>query len=299
MVPVLGIGTAPLGSYMFTQINDEQAAATVNHAVEREIGFFDTSPAYGYGLAERRLGKGLQGVPRDRFVVQTKVELVISENRVRYAFDRENVMRSLDESLKRLQLDRVDILLLHDIDYHYREALESGFPSLAELRSQGVVKAIGVGLNQWQMLVDLTRHADFDCYLLAHEYTLLRHISLPLFDLCLKKGISIFPAAVFNSGILATGAVPEARFKYRNAPEFVMEQVRRIETVCQCYDVPLRAAAMQFSLAHPAASALVIGMNSPQEVDDNLLALQFPIPKMLWEDLRREGLISPDAPTPD
>ncbi|HEX2910872.1 MAG TPA: aldo/keto reductase [Chloroflexia bacterium] len=295
----LGLGTAFLHG-LYAPVSEEQALETVRCALENGINFFDTAPLYGAGESERRLGKALKGVPRERYILSTKVgRLVKPDGTVYFDFSRNGVKRSIAESLERLKCERIDLLLIHDPDAHYREALDQAFPVLADLRSQGVIGAIGAGMNQWQMLVDFARSADFDCFLLAGRYTLLEQGALDKFlPFCQVKGIKVFLGGVYNSGILATGAREGAKYNYQAASPEVLERVRRLEAVCARYGVPLSVAALQFPLAHPAVTSLIVGAASPAEVTGNLAALQRPIPAGLWEDLRAEGLLPEEAPVP-
>ncbi len=297
-VSSMGFGCAPLGGTMGEPIDDELAVQVVQSAIQQGIRLFDTAPSYGRGLSEERLGRALQDVPRDQFVLETKLGLVRDHKVQRFGLPKGSVRQSLEESLSRLKLNSVDILLIHDADRNYQEALDLVYPELAALRSEGVVKAIGVGMNQWQMLADFARNAEFDVFMLAHRYTLLEQTSVDFLDLCYQKGISIHLAGVFHSGILATGAVQNAKFIYRDAPDEVCNRVNELQTIAARYEVPLSAVALQFSWAHPAVTSLVIGMLSPQEVYDNLGAFNFPVPPELWSDLRSEGLISEVAPLP-
>jgi D-threo-aldose 1-dehydrogenase len=297
-VSSLGLGTVPIGK-MYVPVSDEQAVATVRTALDQGITLFDTAPLYGAGLSERRLGMALAEVPRDRYVLATKVGRVVEpDGSVHFDWTRDGILRSFDESMQRLKLERIDIVHIHDPDEHYREALDVVFPILADLRSQGVIKAIGAGMNQWQMEADFARNADFDCFLLAGRYTLLEQGALPLFDVCQQKRIGIFLGGVYNSGILATGAQPGAKYNYADAPPEILERARRIQAVCARHDVPLNVAALQFSLAHPAVTALVVGAGSPDEVKANRAALDQPLPSALWEELKREGLLRDEVPTP-
>ncbi|MCW5850193.1 MAG: aldo/keto reductase [Anaerolineae bacterium] len=295
----LGLGTAPLGN-LYETLPEAQAIATVEHALAAGINFLDTAPLYGAGQSERRLGQALAGVPRDSFVLSTKVgRLVQPDGQVIFNWTRDGIRRSLDESLTRLGLDRVDIVLMHDPDEHYREALDAAYPTLADLRSQGVIRAVGAGMNQWQMLADFARNADVDGFLLAGRYTLLEQTSLDDFlPLCQQKGISIIIGGVYNSGILATGPIAGAKFQYADASPAILERVGRIQAVCDRQGVPLRIAALRFPEAHPAVTTTLFGAVSPQEVEANLAAYATPIPAALWADLKAEGLLHPDAPTP-
>ena len=299
VLPVLGLGCAPLGKLpSFTP--EGQALDTVSYSLENGVTFFDTAPLYGRGMSEQRLGAALSGVPRDSYVLATKVgRLVLPDGSVRFDFTRDGVLRSIEESLERLQLPRIDILHIHDPDNHPREALDVVFPVLADLRSQGVIRAVGAGMNQAEMLAHFARNADFDCFLLAGRYTLLEQGALDeLLPLCQEKGIALFLGGVLNSGILATGAVAGAKYNYADAPPEILERVRRIEVVCSRHRVPLRVAALQFPLAHPAVSSMVVGAISPQEVEQNLQALDIAVPMDVWEELRAEGLLHEEAPVP-
>jgi D-threo-aldose 1-dehydrogenase len=246
----------------------------------------------------------LPDLPRDAFVLSTKVgrrREIDGEGRRRDHFDysRESVLRSLDESLERLQLDRVDIALIHDPDDHYEDAMNGAYPALAELRSQGVVKAIGAGMNQWQMLTRLARDGDFDCFLLAGRYTLLDQSGLAeLLPLCVEKRISIILGGPYNSGILASDLSPGATFDYNLVSTDMLGRARRAKSVCDRHEVPLKAAALQFGLAHPAVAATIPGARSTAEVEENIRMAAHPIPDALWDGLRGEGLVSAGAPTP-
>lgn len=296
-VQIVGLGTAHISTYKGTPDQVEaNAVAIVHKALNAGIRFFDTAPLY---RSEKHLGKALAGIPRDSYVLSTKIgRLPLADGGFSFNYSRDDVMRSIDNSLRDLQLDRIDILLIHDADNHYQQALDEAYPTLADLRSQGVVKAIGAGMNQWQMLADFARAGDFDCFLMAGRYTLIEQTSLDALKLFQEKQISIFAGGVYNSGILATGAIDEAVYQYSPAPESVKEKVRRVQAVCSRYNVPLNAAAVQFVNAHPAITSMVIGADSPEQVTANLKTLEASIPAAFWADLRAEGLIESAAPTP-
>ena len=208
-------------------------------------------------------------------------------------------MRSLDESLERLKLDRVDIAYIHDPDNSYEQAIGETYPTLADLRSRGVVKAIGAGMNQWQLLSRFAQDGEFDCFLLAGRYTLLDQSALPeLMPLCERKGISIVLGGPYNSGILASDLSPGTRYDYATAPPEVLERARHIKSVCDRHGVSLKAAALQFGLAHPAVVATIPGAKSAVEVEENLHSAGHHIPSDLWAELRHEGLIPDNAPVP-
>lgn len=269
-----------------------------------------------------RVGDGREGLAsgarngngRNAFVLATKVGRLLVSDPSRdqdvwsddlppigpvfdYSYD--GTLRSLDESLKRLGLDRVDILHIHDPDNHYEEAMKGSYRALVRLREEGVIRAVGVGMNQAKMLARFAEEGDFDCFLCAGRYTLVDHTALKrLLPLCEERDISIIVGGPYNSGILAQGAVKEATFDYRKAPAQIMDRVRRIEAVCARHGTPLKAAALQFPLAHPAVAAVIPGARSPGEVDENVQMAGFEIPSGFWAELREEGLIPEEAPTP-
>lgn len=297
-VPRFGLGTAPI-SNLHTPVPENQALETVLYAFDNGVNLFDTAPLYGAGLAERRLGMAMADTPRDQYVVSSKVgRLIRPDGKVAFDYSRDGVLRSLEASLERLKLDRIDILLIHDPDNHYKIALNEAFPTLADLRSQGVIHAVGAGMNQWQMELEFARNADFDCFLLAGRYTLLEQTSLAFLALCQSKNISVFLGGVYNSGILATGPKPGAKYNYTAAPSEILDKTRHLKAVCDRYDVPLNAVALQFPLAHPAVTSIVVGAVSSIEVAANIQALQIPIPPELWTDLRAEELLESGTPVP-
>lgn len=303
-LPHFGMGCAPLGGTdgVFGVASDAAADETVQHCLDRGIAFFDTAPLYGRGTSELRLGRALAGVPRDEYQIATKIGVLINnDGTTERSYRRDAVNRSIEDSLQRLRIDHVEIAHIHDADDddNFRMALNEAYPVLADLKSQGVIRAIGAGMNQWQREAEFARHADFDCFLLAGRYTLLEqepiHEFLPL---CQEKQIGVILGGVMNTGILATGAVPGARYQYQPAPPEIMDKTCRIEVICARHGVALKSAALQFPLAHAAIKSLVVGMISPQEVGQNLAALQAPIPSEFWTDLRNEGLIDLAAPVP-
>jgi D-threo-aldose 1-dehydrogenase len=296
-VTSFGLGAAPLAN-LYNPVPEADAVTTVQSAYQSGVRLFDTAPLYGLGLSEERVGKALQGLPRSSYVISTKVGRVLHDDRSGYTFDytRDGVLRSLAGTLQRLGLDYVDILHIHDPDNHQHEALETAFPTLTDLRSQGVIKAIGAGMNQWQALEHFARHADFDLFLLAGRYTLLEQTSLDFLKLCQEKGIGIFLGGVYNSGILATGPKPGAKYQYADAPEAILQKAAQIQQVCERHGIALNAAALQFARSHPAVTSLVVGAVTPAEVQMNLASLAAPIPPALWEDLRAQNLIDLRAP---
>jgi len=313
-VTPLGLGCTSLGG-LYEDMSEVQAFEVVDRSLTLGLNLFDTAPFYGSGKSEERLGKALAEVPRDRFVIATKVGRILvptsGEDRGKkifvnplpfrpvFDFSYDGVMRSFEESLTRLKIDRIDILHIHDPDDHYKEAIESAYPVLEKLRSEGVIRGISVGMKQWEMLVRFAHEGDFDCFLLAGRYTLLDQSAMEeLFPLCMKKNISIILGGTYNSGILATGAAPGAKYDYAEAPVEILERVHHIEAVCDRYQVSLKAAASQFALAHPAVTAIIPGAATPEQVNENFSLLQQKIPKDFWTELQIKGLIREDAPTP-
>ncbi|MEJ2007553.1 MAG: aldo/keto reductase [Acidobacteriota bacterium] len=310
----LGLGGAPLGG-LFEDVQTDSAVATIRRALELGINFFDTAPLYGHGKSEMRMGEGLGGVAPDSRVLATKVGRVLEpvepgtmakdefDNPAPFKpvfdFSFDGVMRSFNESLKRLNLDRVDILHIHDPDDYYEQAIGGAYPALDQLRKEGRIKAVGAGMNQAEMPARFARAGNFDCFLLAGRYSLIDHTGLKeLLPLCLEKQISIIIGGPYNSGILATGAVPGAKFNYADAPPEIMEKVRKVEEVCARHQVPMKAAALQFPLAHPAVASIIPGARSVAELEENFRLISHPIPGDFWADLRKSGIIPAEAPTP-
>lgn len=299
----LGMGTAPIGN-LYGAVAEKQAIETIQRSFELGIRYFDTAPLYGSGVSERRVGEALKGVPRDQFVLQTKVgRLVQADGSIEFDYSRDGVRRSLDESLERLQMDRVDILLVHDPDglqeeAGYRQALAEAFPALIEMREQGVIAALGAGMNQWQMEYEFAKHSDPNIFLLAGRYTLLEQTSLEFLDYCQKRQISVVLGGVYNSGILVTGPTPGAKFNYRDAPEPILEKTRQLKAITDHHGVPLHVAAYHFARSHPAITGLIIGSVNPSEAEDNRAIWDVEIPAQLWADIRAVGLVEADAPMP-
>lgn len=324
-VTQFGFGTAPLAGWR-TAIPELDAIATIDAAYQAGIRLFDSSPYYGYGRSELRMGAALRDRPRDDIIVSTKigrwmtpVARGVNVEGMRkgglnhfptfdYSYD--GVHRSLEQSLLRLGMDRVDIVLVHDVDFwttqdrivleeRFAEVMNGAFRALVDLRAQGVIGAIGVGLNEAEMSARFVRAGDFDCVLLAGRYTLLEQRALDDFlPLCVQRNVGVILGGPLNSGVLATGARQGAKYDYNDAPAWVMNRVSRIEDVCARHGVPLAAAALQFPLAHPAVAAVIPGAVSQQELQSNLAMMRHPIPSALWEELRILGLIDVRAPTP-
>lgn len=310
----LGMGTAPLGG-LFADVPETEALPAVREALRLGLNFFDTAPLYGHGKSETFLGRCLAAAPRSSYVLATKVGRLLlpvdSAERDQHEFKNplpyrpvfdfsyDGVMRSVEESLRRLNLDRVDILHIHDPDDHYREAIEGAYPALAKLRREGTVRAIGAGMNQAEMLARFAREGDFDCFLLAGRYTLIDPTGLKeLLPLCVEKKISVIIGGPYNSGVLASGAAPGAKYNYADAPPDVLEKVRRLQKVCGRCNVSMKAAALQYPLAHPAVVSVIPGARTREELAENFRLLSLPIPQDFWSELRRTRLIPDNAPVP-
>jgi D-threo-aldose 1-dehydrogenase len=322
-VSLLGFGGVPIGDF-WTKLSDEMAVATVRQAAEAGLSLYDTSPLYGHGLSEHRMGQVLRQRPRGSFVLSTKVGRILEpmdEAKInrgwfagglnfepRYDYSYDGVMRSLEHSLHRLGMNRLDVLLIHDIDVwthgddypmRLKQVMSGCYPALEKLRSSGVVRAIGIGVNEIAPSVHFARETDIDCILLAGRYTLLEQAALDeLLPLCSQKNIGIMLGGPYNSGILATGAIPGATYNYKPAPENVMDRVAKIETVCQRHGVPIAAAALQFPLGHPCISSMIPGAAKPEEVNRNMALMQMAVPAGLWDELKHEGLMPAHAPVP-
>jgi D-threo-aldose 1-dehydrogenase len=321
----LGLGAASIGG-LFTPVDDADAVAVVRHAWDLGLRYFDVAPLYGYGSAERRLGAGLADRPRDGFVISTKVGRLVRAaddiptgadidrqalgerqdayyadtggRRIVFDYSADGVRRSIEESLERLGLARVDIVLIHDPEDHWDAAIGQAFPALARLRAEGSVGAIGVGLKDSAMLARFAREGDFDTFLVAGRYTLLDQDALTeLLPLCEERGIAVIIGGVMNSGVLADPR-PGTHFEYGPASAQVIERARGLAAACERHGVPLRAAAMQFPLAHPVVTGLIAGVRSIAHLDEYPALLRRPIPVALWDELRASGLIAAGAPTP-
>ena len=315
----LGFGGASIGG-LFTAVRDEDATATVERAWDLGVRTFDVAPLYGLGAAERRMGRALADKPRDDFVLSTKVgRLVVPRDSIPpgadvdeqdanyphgdpvglvFDYSGDGVRRSIEASLERLGLDRIDIALIHDPDDHWEAAIDDAYPALARLREEGVVRAIGAGMNQSEMLTRFAREGDFDVFLVAGRYTLLDQGALAeLLPTCVERDVAVVIGGVMNSGILASPG-HGARFNYKPAPAAIVERARRIAAVCDRHGVPLKAAAIQFPLAHPAVASVVAGVGRIEHLDDYPAAMRQEIPGELWAELRSEGLLAANAPVP-
>ncbi|MEO5597854.1 MAG: aldo/keto reductase [Novosphingobium sp.] len=323
----LGLGCAPLGN-LYRAMSAEQALGTVRAAFAAGLRLFDTAPYYGLGLSERRLGDALRELPRDEFLLSTKVGRLLQPDtspvlaaerhgfftpmpfHVAYDYSYDGFMRSYEASLQRLGLARIDILLVHDLGRathgddnvrHFADFANGGYRALDELRRAGDIAAIGLGANEWAVMAEAMAVGRFDCFLLAGRYTLLEQEPLDQFlPLCAAHGAKVIVGGAYNSGILATGTRGEARpyYNYEPAPVEIIDRVARIEAVCDRHDVTLAAAALQFPLAHPVVSAVIPGLGNPAMVTMTTALYREPIPDAFWSDLKGEGLLAQDAPVP-
>jgi D-threo-aldose 1-dehydrogenase len=302
---------------MYGDIPEEQAYEVVRRALSLGINVIDTAPLYGYGKSEIRIGRAVQRRNRSDFVLATKVgRLLIPKDeggdtsqdanwgtesplRPKFDFSYDAVMRSVEESLKRLQTDRIDILHIHDPDNHYEQALRGAYPALDKLRTQGVIRAVSAGMNQSEMLARFALEGDFDCFLLAGRYSILEQGAMDeLFPLCARKNIGIMLGGTYNSGILASNLRVGAKFNYADAPADILERARGLQTVATRHRVSLKAAALQFALAHPQVTCIIPGTRMPDRVEENLKVVDEIIPRDFWAELKAESLIRQDAPVP-
>ncbi|WP_170754010.1 aldo/keto reductase [Ruegeria lacuscaerulensis] len=322
----MGFGGAPLGN-LYRKVSDEDAQAALQAAYDAGIRFFDTAPQYGLGRSEQRFGEAIARFGRENIQLSTKIGRLlldcephevtpeafvdVPQKRIVFDYTYDGVMRSYEASRERIGVANADILLIHDVcvfsqgsqelsDAKVRELFDGGgYKALVELRDAGEIAAIGAGVNEWQVCEKLLGLGDFDGFLLAGRYTLLEQEALDSFlPLCEKRDVGIILGGPYNSGILATGAVPGAKYNYDDAPEEILQRVRNIEALCQAHKTPLIAAALQFVLGHPSVKTVIPGAVNAAEVQANVALLDREIPAGLWSDLRGEGLIRPDAPLP-
>ena len=313
----LGVGCAWFGN-LYQAVPEDAATAVLARAFELGIRLVDTAPLYGFGLAERRIASALDLVSRDDFVLSTKVGRTLRARRpndpldlaydgngplfvdaaalhAEFDFSYEAAMRSVEESLGRLGLERLDIVLIHDPDDHYAQAVDGAYRALHSLRGEGLVGAIGAGMNEPAMLARFARDTDIDCVLLAGCYTLLDQSGAQeMLPECARRGIGVILGGVFNTGVLAQPS-PQACYKYRVVPNDVLARVRQLARICESHGVALKAAALQFPFRHPAVTSVLTGVRSTAELDDNASLLQVPVPEAMWQELYSAGLLSPPS----
>ncbi|WP_433335883.1 aldo/keto reductase [Spirillospora sp. CA-294931] len=311
-VSALAFGAAPIAG-LYTPLPAAVGERTARMALARGMTYVDTAPHYGAGTSETRLGAVLAGVPRDSFTISTKVGRLLRPRQPyespddagfpgepplkrEWDFGADGIRRSLEGSLERLGLDRVDIVYLHDPDDHEEQVYAEAYPALADLRDQGVIGAIGAGMNQSAMLARFVRRLDLDAVLCAGRYTLLDHSALAgLLPACAERGTSVVIGGVYNSGLLAGGTT----FDYAPAPAEVRDRVTRLRRVCRAHGVPLRAAALRFPFGHPAVASVLPGCRTPDEVEDNAAMFERDVPAALWSDLLDAGLLPAGTPVPE
>jgi D-threo-aldose 1-dehydrogenase len=327
-LPQFGFGGAGLGN-LFDDIEEATADATLAAAWDGGVRYYDTSPWYGRGLSEHRFGRALFRKPRDEFILSTKVGRLFSAPRDiaafaaserdwsyglefahRHDYTYEGVMRSFEDSLQRLRLTRVDLLIVHDldslvlgserlVDAHLDKLATGGILALQDLKAAGKIKAIGAGVNQIGTIPKFLDVLDLDFFLVALPYTLAEQPVLDAeFPLCEARGVGVIIGAVFASGILATGAVPGAKISYRDPTPEEVDRIKRIEAVCRKFETPLAAASLQFTLHHPAVASIIPGAIAPSQVTRNLELFRHETPAELWSELKTQGLLRSDAPTP-
>lgn len=326
----IGLGTAPIGD-LFEKLEEKAAVGTIEAAIHNGVTLLDTSPHYGNGLAEARLGEALRHTrARPKIIVSTKVGRVMDPmskpevarsdvispgfaggfpHRAHFDYSYDGAMRSIEQSLLRMGLDRLDLVLIHDCDVWthgpqeqplaFKRAMDGAYKALDALRTQKVISGIGVGINEAPVATAFIREGDFDVVMLAGRYSLLVQNALDVFlPLALEKRIGVMLAGVFNSGILATGAVAGAKYDYSPASSEILEKVKKIEAVCTAYGTTIRRAALQFSMAHPAVVSVVLGGVKPEEIEMNIQDANHRVPVGLWDDLKAQGLLNVIAPTP-
>lgn len=321
-VPTLGFGAAAIGN-LYTAVTEEAAGAAVEEAYRRGIRLFDTAPYYGYGLSEQRLGHALDSLHADDALISTKVGRLIipgapgettddgfavSGRRAVFDYSRDGIMRSFESSLRRLRRGSVDILLLHDVgrethgerhEEMLQRALDEALPAMAELKTSGACRAIGIGVNEQQACLEVMTRFDLDCILLAGRYTLLEQEgAAAMLGEAVRRGVGILAGGPFNSGLLASAAAPGSTYNYRVPDEDTLRRARDIYDICAAEGVDVGAAALQFPLAHPAVVSVVAGMRSPAEVSSAVTRACATIPASLWRKLREAGLLTVGAPTP-
>ena len=311
----IGLGGAPLAG-LFTPVADDEAVATVQAAWDEGWRYFDTAPHYGLGLAEERLGAGLAGKPRSEYVLSSKIGriiyeaadeapddegfAVVSKRRRRWDFSRDGVLQSIEDSLRRLGTDRLDVVFVHDPDDHFDEAVATAFPTLIELRDQGVIGAIGSGMNQTAMLTRFVREVDIDVIMLAGRYTLLDPDGLDdVMPACVDNNVQVVAVGIFNSGLLSQPRpAADATFNYAPAPAALIEKANKLADVCESHNVSLPSVALKFPLFHPAVAGIAVGCRTPIEVHTNAELSRVDVPPAVWSDLKSTGLLRSDAPTP-
>ena len=324
MVSSIGFGGAPIAD-LYENLEDSVCFETIKNAHKSGINFYDTSPFYGYGLGEKRLGEYLSSINRDDFILCTKVGRYLTSEEpskidrgafkgglnfipnLDYTYD--GVMRSFEQSLTRLNLSKIDVCLIHDVDKwthgddvekHFKTAIDGAYRALSQLKREKVIKAIGIGVNETEMCTRFAKAADFDCMILAGRYTLLEQGGLnDFFPIALEKKIGVILAGVYNSGILAKGVSDNTTYDYGKIPKHIAEKYFKIDKVCKEFNVPIAAAALQFSNAHTAVSTMILGMDRPEQINENINYMNYKIDEEFWNKLLSENLIHPESQFPN
>lgn len=321
-VSEIGFGGASIGN-LYNECTNAAAKDVIETCLDLGINFFDTAPEYGHGLSERRMGDALRSQAKHDYVLSTKVGDILFARHdnspqqskfinklpfhLRFDYSYDGVMRAFEDSLHRLGLNSIDILFVHDLDpvvhkegsflQHFNTYLDQGYKALDKLRSEGVIKAIGLGVKQWEVCAEAMKYGDYDCHMLQGNYTLLEQPAFDTFmDTCVKKQISILLAGPYASGILATGPVKGAYFHHSEADDHILKKVKVIQDICESYHVPLQAAAIQFPLRHPAIASVVVGTASTHSMQQNVEFSQLSIPSALWDALKQQNIIPKESP---
>ncbi|ASG68765.1 pyridoxal 4-dehydrogenase [Francisella halioticida] len=309
-VSEIGFGGAPIGN-LYTSVSNDQVTSVIDSAWEQGVRYFDTAPQYGHGLSEHRLGYNLYKYPRDEFVLSTKVGKVLTPargnfktdeewfvnplpNEIHYDYSYTGFMRSIEGSLQRLGVNYLDIVHIHDLDRivlgsdferQFAITMRSGYKALEELKNQGIIKAISLGVKQWQVCDQALQQADFDCFMLQGSYTLLDQSAKEFLNTCFQKQIAVLQARPFESGILATGIHKDMKYNYISPDENIQKKVMEIQKLCTKYNLAINAVALAFPLRHPSMASVVTGMRQSSELRNNIEAYQKLIPIGLWQDL--------------
>ena len=311
----IGFGGAPIGN-LFEELDEPTCYDILQHSYKSHINIFDTSPLYGYGLSEHRIGNFLKTIDPDSYYLSTKVGRYLTPQRnyfkkgkfkghlnfiPHFDYSYDGVMRSFDQSIHRLAVSKIDICLIHDVDrynfgtevdYYFEQAMNGAYKALNTLKEQKVIKAIGVGLNDADICARFANEGDFDCMLLAGRYTLLDQTAVnEFFPIAKKNNIGIILGGVFNSGILAKGIGEQVTYRYDKIPIDIKEKYKRISKICSEYDVPVPAAALQFSYSNKLISSMILGIDRTEQIQQNFENLNFSIPKELWDKLIKEKII--------
>ena len=302
-VSSLGVGGAPFGhNHKWShgsEVSTDTVSKTIFMAIKYGLNYFDTAPGYGFGQSERYYGDSLPNFKRSEFVISSKVgNLIYHDDKlsglnIKKDYSKDGIFRSVEESLKRLNIDYLDIALIHDPDNHMKQAIEESIPALLDLKSQGIIRSVGAGMNYCEPLIDFAKKVDLDCFLVAGRYTLLdQSASEELFPICLEKNISLILGGPYNSGILADPKFDSnSTYFYQKVPCDILEKARSINEICIRHNVPLKAAALQFGLMNTAVTSVIPGVRSVSEVIENFEMLSLDIDPQFWDELRFEGLI--------